>query len=265
MKPILLKIGGSVLTDKERECTLRESEIERIAGEIGDSRARLVFIHGAGSFGHPQAKEHRIGEDSTTRGLIETHRAVMKLNNAIIKALNRAGLDAIGVHPLDFIMMRENRVAHLDSAVIEKMIEFGLTPVLHGDVVMDSERGASVISGDQILRELGSRLEVSRVGAGTNVDGVLDKRGRTIARITPETFNHLSLRRPGRPSAEPERRQRDEYSGVDVTGEMMGKVKELIELAENGVESLIFNASRGKMVYNFLRGKDVGGTRITPQ
>ena len=253
MKPILLKIGGSVLTDKERECTLRESEIERIAGEIRDSRARLVIIHGAGSFGHTQAKEHRIGEDSTTRGLIETHRAVMKLNNAIIEALNRAGLDAIGVHPLDFIMMRENRVAHLDSAVIEKMIEFGLTPVLHGDVVMDSEKGASVISGDQILRELGSRLEVSRVGAGTNVDGVLDKRGRTIARITPETFNHLSLR------------QRDEYSSVDVTGEMMGKVKELLELAENGVESLIFNASRGKMVYNFLRGKDVGGTRITPQ
>ncbi|CAD7776972.1 Isopentenyl phosphate kinase [Candidatus Methanoperedenaceae archaeon GB50] len=253
MKPILLKIGGSVLTDKERECTLRESEIERIAGEIGDSRARLVIIHGAGSFGHPQAKEHRIGEDSTTRGLIETHRAVMKLNNAIIEALNRAGLDAIGVHPLDFIMMRENRVAHLDSAVIEKMIEFGLTPVLHGDVVMDSEKGASVISGDQILRELGSRLEVSRVGAGTNVDGVLDKRGRTIARITPETFNHLSLR------------QRDEYSSVDVTGEMRGKVKELLELAENGVESLIFNASRDKMVYNFLRGKDVGGTRITPQ
>ena len=242
-----------MLTDKERECTLRESEIERIAGEIRDSRARLVIIHGAGSFGHTQAKEHRIGEDSTTRGLIETHRAVMKLNNAIIEALNRAGLDAIGVHPLDFIMMRENRVAHLDSAVIEKMIEFGLTPVLHGDVVMDSEKGASVISGDQILRELGSRLEVSRVGAGTNVDGVLDKRGRTIARITPETFNHLSLR------------QRDEYSSVDVTGEMMGKVKELLELAENGVESLIFNASRGKMVYNFLRGKDVGGTRITPQ
>ncbi|CAD7776794.1 Isopentenyl phosphate kinase [Candidatus Methanoperedenaceae archaeon GB37] len=253
MKPILLKIGGSVLTDKERECTLRESEIERIAGEIGDSRARLVIIHGAGSFGHPQAKEHRIREDPTTRGLIETHRAVMKLNNAIIKALNRAGLDAIGVHPLDFIMMRENRVAHLDSAVIEKMIEFGLTPVLHGDVVMDSKKGASVISGDQILRELGSRLEVSRVGAGTNVDGVLDKRGRTIARITPETFNHLSLR------------QRDEYSSVDVTGEMRGKVKELLELAENGVESLIFNASRDKMVYNFLRGKDVGGTRITPQ
>ena len=242
-----------MLTDKERECTLRESEIERIAGEIGDSRVPLVIIHGAGSFGHPQAKEHRIGEGPTRRGLIETHRAVMKLNNAIIKALNRAGLDAIGVHPLDFIMMRENRVADLDSTVIEKMIEFGLTPVLHGDVVMDSERGASVISGDQILRELGSRLEVSRVGAGTNVDGVLDKRGRTIARITPETFNHLSLR------------QRDEYSSVDVTGEMRGKVKELIELAENGVESLIFNASRGKMVYNFLRGKDVGGTRITPQ
>jgi len=247
VKSILLKIGGSVLTDKERECTLRESEIERIAGEIKGARASVVIVHGAGSFGHPQAREHNLGEDPTTRGLIETHRAVMKLNNAFIEALNRADVDAIGVHPLDFIMVEERRVTHLDCRVLESMIEFGLTPVLHGDVVIDSKRGASVISGDQILRELGIRLDVSMVGAGTNVDGVFDETGRTIPKLNriPQQIHPSVIE--------------------DVTGEMKGKVKELIELAENGVESVIFNASMKRKVYDFLRGKDVGGTQITLQ
>jgi len=56
----ILKIGGSILTDKNREMSARADEITRIAREISSSRSQdLVLVHGAGSFGHIPAKKIR--------------------------------------------------------------------------------------------------------------------------------------------------------------------------------------------------------------
>jgi len=48
---ILLKIGGSVLTDKGRESTLREDNLRMVARQIAEAESSaLVLVHGAGSF-----------------------------------------------------------------------------------------------------------------------------------------------------------------------------------------------------------------------
>ena len=58
---ILLKIGGSVLTDKRRESTLREDNLRMVARQIADAKSsRLILVHGAGSFGHPQVVKYLI-------------------------------------------------------------------------------------------------------------------------------------------------------------------------------------------------------------
>ena len=57
---VILKIGGSVLTDKNKISAPKPEEIARMAREISDGKnTKLVLIHGAGSFGHHQAKEYR--------------------------------------------------------------------------------------------------------------------------------------------------------------------------------------------------------------
>jgi isopentenyl phosphate kinase len=46
----VLKIGGSILTDKTRDNAARRDEISRVAQEIAARPEDLVLVHGAGSF-----------------------------------------------------------------------------------------------------------------------------------------------------------------------------------------------------------------------
>ena len=64
---IILKIGGSILTNKDSiESEVDSESLKRIALEIksslDNSFKELIIVHGAGSFGHPPAKKYKIGE-----------------------------------------------------------------------------------------------------------------------------------------------------------------------------------------------------------
>src|SRR5208337_418327 len=141
----ILKIGGSVLTDKNKASAARPETITRIAREIGDSAGPgLILIHGAGSFGHHQAKEYKLTEglnDWSIKGILPTHNAVKSLNKMVIDALQMSGVDALPVHPLSACTLKNGRIEGMFMDSIRLMLHAGIVPVLHGDVVMDSARG----------------------------------------------------------------------------------------------------------------------------
>ena len=61
VKPTVLKLGGSVITDKEKPLTPNLEAIERLATEISRAKvSSLILVHGGGSFGHPVAERHSI-------------------------------------------------------------------------------------------------------------------------------------------------------------------------------------------------------------
>ncbi|ATZ60759.2 MAG: isopentenyl phosphate kinase [Methanosarcinales archaeon Met12] len=248
---IILKVGGSVLTDKTREKCLNVNEIDRVAGEIASANVRgLIIVHGAGSFGHPQAKKFGL-DVSGKRNFIEvalTHEIVKELNRALIERLVENGVAAVPVHPLSCTISHSSRLSEMMIRQIELMLENGTIPVLHGDVVMDTAWGVSILSGDQIVVHLARHLGVGKVGVGTDVDGVMGG-NKVIATITPKTFNDVKALLSG-------------SSGIDVTGGMLGKVNELIKLADDGISSHIFNASKTGNIANFLNGKENFGTII---
>jgi isopentenyl phosphate kinase len=60
---LLLKLGGSLITDKLKVAHARLAVLERLAGEIGRARASMpqtsmVLGHGSGSFGHVVAARY---------------------------------------------------------------------------------------------------------------------------------------------------------------------------------------------------------------
>ncbi len=249
MSIIILKIGGSVITEKGSISRARDAEIDRISLEIAtfmkDSDSRLILVHGAGSFGHPHAMKYRLNEGFDAQGAYFTHVSVKLLNSKVAGSLNKAGVNALPVHPLSSCLLENGKLIDFQLGHIKVMLEKGIVPVLHGDVVMDRTKGASILSGDRIIPYLAISLKASNIGAGSDVDGVLDEKGAVIRKITPFSFYDLKKNIKGSVS-------------TDVTGGMLGKVSELLELAGKGVDSRIFNASRKGMVSRFLYGEDVG-------
>jgi len=242
-----------VLTDKNKVSAARPDVIARIAKEIGEiDSGKLVLIHGAGSFGHHQAKDYKLTDglnDWSIKGIWPTHSAVTSLNRMVVDALQMSGVDAIPVNPLSSCTLSGGRIEHMCLDVIELMLQDDITPVLHGDVVMDRDRGVDILSGDQIVPYLARELKVDRVGIGTNVDGVLDRDGKLIRKLTPGNMGEVDKILSG-------------SGGVDVTGGMHGKIHELMPLAKAGIPSLVFNAEKPGNVMKFLRNDLQEGTFI---
>jgi isopentenyl phosphate kinase len=245
---VLLKLGGSVVTEKDAEGVIAEGALHRIAEEIAlRKRLPLIIVHGAGSCGHPEAHLFRIGEGvrrDNVEGVYQTHRAVSRLNMAVVDALRDAGVEAIGIHPLDACTAEGGRLASCMHKQLCLMTDLGLIPVLHGDVVMDHSRGACIVSGDQLIRHLAPLLGADRVGLATDVPGVIHE-GRVVPEITPANVEKFRI---------------GGSTHTDVTGGMMGKIGELLALAKMGISSEIFHADR---IGDFLDKKPHGGTRIT--
>ncbi len=250
--PVILKIGGSVLTEKKTAGGLKMEEIRRIAGEIAGKSENLILVHGAGSFGHPQAKAFKLDQglrDENFSGLLVTHKAVRKLNDCFIEALLEQGIKAAPLHPFSCAILKNGRIASFEYKVIRAMLRRNILPVLHGDVAIDIKKGAGILSGDQIVVYLAKQLNAKQIGLGTDVEGVLNGKGVLIPVITPGSFKGM-------------RRLLKDSKGIDVTRGMLGKVEELIELAKAGVKSRIFNAAKKGNVEAFLSGEENFGTLI---
>lgn len=245
---MILKLGGSVITDKSGECSVDQERLLFVAREIAKRSGdlRLIVVHGAGSCGHPEAHRHHLdkGVDYNNKaGIAITHAAVSSLNAAVVDALRAEGVDAVGVHPLGSCVAENGRLRTFECGPLKAMLELGIVPVLHGDVVMDDSRGACIVSGDQLVRALPQQIPVNRIGLATDVEGVMDD-GQVVREIRPETVGSLTLTASGH---------------TDVTGGMKGKIEELLQLAEEGTESEIFHILR---LGDFLDNVENGGTRV---
>ncbi len=251
-EPVILKLGGSVITDKGADDgVVREAELLRIAREVSGYGGKMIVVHGAGSFGHTYAKKYGLDRRFDLEGSVVTHESVKKLAAMVVGALNRFGIRAVAVHPMGCTVCKNGRIESMYLENIKLMLEKGFVPVLHGDVVMDSELGTCILSGDQIVPYLARELGVTRLGLGSAEDGVLDLEGNPVPEITPGNFEEF-------------RSCIGASGSTDVTGGMLGKVLELLELSKTScITSYIFNAGKADNVHRFLNGEPIG-TRISP-
>ncbi|HSQ93889.1 MAG TPA: isopentenyl phosphate kinase [Methanoregula sp.] len=244
---LILKLGGSVITDKSAGCAVDHARLASVAGAIAGARpGGILVIHGAGSCGHPEAKRYHLDKGvaaGSTEGIFVTHKAVSSLNDAVVAALRKQGVPAVGIHPLHTGIADNGRLVGFECRHLDTMLALGMVPVIHGDVVMDLSRGACIVSGDQLVRYLAVALQISRVGLATDVPGVLDG-DVVVPAITRKTVPALQI---------------GSSNHTDVTGGMRGKIDELLGLADAGIRSDIFHVSR---TVDFLNGSGHGGTIV---
>jgi len=258
-RPTIIKLGGSVITDKRREFFAKVDMIERITREIAKIRSSLVLIHGAGSFGHPIVKKYGLHlgyrNKRQLEALSETKSRLIDLDKILIRRLRKYGVPVVPFMPSSFMLASRGRIAKADLKPLKTFLELGVVPLLCGDVVPDEEIGFSVISGDQIAIYLAERMNARLVIFGCDVDGVYsadpkkNSNATLIEVVTPSTFKKL-LQTASEPAS------------PDVTGGMLGKIRESLRLVEKGIDVVIMNLTKPQDLVKLMEGKKLNCTRL---
>ncbi|MDZ7730159.1 MAG: isopentenyl phosphate kinase [Natrialbaceae archaeon] len=243
MSRIVLKLGGSVITDKAAIETLDSAALERAASIIAaHGHGEFVLVHGGGSFGHHHANQYGVDQSTGTRDPTEIrtiHDAMRRLSSAVIEALQAEGIPAVPVAPLASCSRRTDGSISVPDEVLRSMLAEDFVPVLYGDVVVSPGQGVTVLSGDELVVALARALEASRVGLCTTVPGVLDDSGSVIERVTDGSALDRVI---------------GASETTDVTGGMAAKVDALANLES---EASIFDLDG---LGAFLIGDDPGTT-----
>jgi isopentenyl phosphate kinase len=258
-KPVVLKIGGSVITDKDGELAARTEVINRLAEEIQKAQVQsLIMVHGGGSFGHPTAQKYGIKEglreEAQKLGFAETHHVMTVLNGLVMDSLIWHNIPAVSVAPSCCVVTENGRIKCFNDAILKSYLRMGFAPVLYGDAVLDEKLGFTVLSGDQLVAHLAMKLGASNIVIGVDTDGLynadpkLTKNAKLYAHLTLEELQKLKLG--------------ISIANNDVTGGMRGKISELIPAVAQGISVTIVNAAKANRVYKALMGEAVEGTVI---
>lgn len=180
----IVKLGGSCITKKDEFETINMRTWSSAINIIRKLEGKCIVVHGAGSFGHFQAKKFGVSggfaekscfddEVHVKRGFVATRLSVTKLNHKLVSAFVDAGLLAVSVSPCSGWRTENNStVVSSDLETIATLLESGLLPVMHGDCVVDTVRGCTILSGDTLIEVLTAHFKPKRVVFLTDVDGV---------------------------------------------------------------------------------------------
>lgn len=243
---VVLKLGGSVITDKQRPETVDTATLESTAAAIGRRLEigvdQLVVIHGGGSFGHHHASNHEVTTESGTPNhgaVMDIHGAMTTLNQRVISRLHDEGVPALPIHPLSVAARECGGGLSLPTTAVEGMLREGFVPVMHGDGVVHAGEGVTVLSGDEIVVSIAEQLRADRVGVCSTVSGVLDGQ-----EVIPQIASFDAVTDVF-----------TESETTDVSGGMAGKVRQLLAL---DAPAHVFGPDQ---LDAFLRGEDPG-TRV---
>jgi isopentenyl phosphate kinase len=259
-RPVVLKIGGSVITDKNGELAAKTHEINRLAEEIRTATVRnLVIIHGGGSFGHPVAEKYKIKEGYKEElqkiGFSETHHVMTVLNGLFMDSLVWHNLPAVSVTPSSCIVTENGRIKQFEDGPVEGLLKMGFTPVLYGDAVLDTKLGFTVLSGDQLVSALAIKFNAERIVIGIDEDGVFEADPKLEK--TAKMFDHLTL-----DELKKLQNKLGKAAVCDVTGGMYGKMAELVPAVEHRIPVTVVNAKEPHNICRALQRAKVKGTLI---
>ena len=271
---MIIKFGGSVITDKSKSYRFRAKDTERLVKEIKsyqravsksgvNSKAeQLVLVHGAGSFGHILANKYKLDEGfESPKQLIkvaEVKKDVRELNLKVLKILIDNNLNPISISPSSIIVNKNKLIDTIDITTFERPMELQFMPVTFGDIVMDKKLGFSICSGDQIILHLATKLKPTKVIFVTNVNGLLTK--PPTAPKPQELIEDIDI--TSKPDLKLIKSIEAKMKVEDVTGGILSKLKIAMEIAKHGIESYIINGRVNNRLKNCLLDRAITGTRI---
>ncbi|MDP6703619.1 MAG: isopentenyl phosphate kinase [Candidatus Thalassarchaeaceae archaeon] len=261
MSRVVLKLGGGLITDKSRYRHVRTDRIDAVSSvvrELRDSGQSVVLVHGAGSFGHLEARKWGLADgiddeshESQIRAISRVRADMDDLNRAVIESLSRAGVDCETLPPRDWAIGVGTEFEGDLGGFVRDPDE--PIPVTFGDVV-DTSDGSKfgILSGDHIMVRLGCEMPDVTACAFLlgDVDGLMDKPPGELDSTLLRTWS-----------------SKQGFSGShdldhDVTGGILLKAGCASEIARCVEQVWLLNGAVPRRVLGVVSHSDVVGTRI---
>lgn len=248
---ILIKLGGSVITDKSQYKKFNKEQTARLCREIAESGRSVMIVHGAGSYGHVLAKRYAI-----QNGLVDfaqvspaamVHHDAMELGLLVTSELMAVGIPAASLSPGSCFVMDERRLVVNDDEVIRRMSHVGIMPVTHGDVVMDRQKGFAIVSGDELMEVMARIFKPERIVFVSDIDGLYDSNpkenpeARMIPEVTQEILDGVS----------------SDEDVDDVTGGVRNKMEAMLRMCSPDRDCVLVNGTVPGRLLSLLRGEEV--------
>ena len=266
--PLIVKLGGSLITVKRSPVPRVDFErLRALARLLADTlHGPAVILHGAGSFGHgPVARAGVLGrplDDDARRDWGRIQALQYQLSAIVCEALADAGLPVYPFQASALGHLAGGRFVCTGAEPLRRALAAGFFPVLYGTPCFTDEAGTlGIASGDDLAPALALALNFSRIVHLTDVAGVHTEDPRTnpaapvIPWITVQTGGGDD---PATSWPEDSENPAVPITTTDVTGEISGKVKKLLDVAAAGVTSWIVDGRDPTAVASALAGLPAG-------
>jgi len=265
----ILKIGGSLITDKSKPYTFNHELIQQISQEIGECLRigileDLIIIHGVGSFGHPPVLEHGLYRGFQNKEqlipLSNTQAIVNKLRDHLTSELRKCEVPIVMFHASSLCTANKGMIQSIFVKPIAGFLSVGMIPLIGGDMVSDESMGFSVCSGDQIATILALEMNPVRILFATDVSGVYSTDPNVNPDIKPIMhFDKAKLQ-------EFLYKAEKEISKSDASGMMIGKLKTILALSEKKKDNFrvsIFSMNQPGNLKKILQNEPFAHTEIS--
>ena len=249
----VLKLGGSLITDKSIPYTVRDKILESVSREIKECMdlgliKSLVLVQGVGSYGHPLVLEHNLHKGylgpQQLLPLSKTQAKVAELRAIVVKNLQNAEIPACLLCPSSMITSDKMKMARHFFEPLKGFLSLGMVPLLGGDVLIDTVMGWSVGSGDPLAVLISRELGAKKLIFASDVAGIFDDDPKLNPSATQ--FDEINLK-----EIEQVTEQMGVSGVVDASGAMKGKLASIEpakDLIEGGLEvSLISMMEQGAL------------------
>jgi len=241
---ILIKLGGSIITNKQKPLTPNISAINKIVAQLKKIREPIIIVHGGGSFGHYWSVRydmHTKPAKYSKKGVAVVKNSMVELNKIILDSFLKNELNPYCLPPTNF--MFSDKVDAKKVKEIAKIAKDGLVPVSYGDVLWHGKNKFYILSGDRIMEILAKILKPRLAIFVLNVDGV----------YSDMKTKKLLYEIKGQETAISE-------VEMDVTGGMTRKIKEAMMISKGGIDVFLVNGNKPERIVNAIKGKKFEGT-----
>jgi isopentenyl phosphate kinase len=256
---IFLKLGGSLITDKNQPHTARLEVIHRLVQEIkkalkDNTGLQLLIGHGSGSFGHVPGKKYNtrkgVNSESQWLGFVEVWHEARALTQILLEAFRHANLPVIAFPPSAAAISSNGAIQQWNYQPISMALQNGIIPLINGDVLFDLEIGGTILSTEDLFETLALHLKPEKIllaGIETGVWKDFPQNTELIKHINSISYSQ-------------NQGLIGKSKSIDVTGGMQEKVKILLRIIKHipDCQGMIFSGMIPGNILSALGGNVIG-------